>query len=340
MNTIISYANYFKLAPGMIALDKILDAESCPVSYRKYFAAEWLVERTWSDEHVSFVQNFMSSKYLDIKAICSTWYNNVYGHAVYEPPASRFVGLATPVPIIVTWSSMDTEVTLPDITLIQYELESPLSKLLSSDSYALQGIRNLQNMPMAKWIWLAMSDFDISVTSFELSRPAYHLSLWHSLQALEKLLKAVLFSQGETESSVRKYGHNIMKLAGALRAYGVIFSGRGNQIVSEISILVGGSSVRYLDDSYQSSERLLLAKKAIDAHHLLLEFLALEGMKIISILTANPLNSIATSNLVTTDNELRAKVHFEHKQMCGHSAYSKPTHALPLRQDITYPVKR
>jgi hypothetical protein len=137
MNTVISYADHFKIAPGMMALDKALDAENCPVSYRKYFAAEWLMDRTWADERISFVQNFMSSKNLDIQAICSTWYNNVYGHAVYEPPASRFVGLATPIPIIVTWSSSDSEVTLPDITLIQYELEASLSELLSSDSSAL-----------------------------------------------------------------------------------------------------------------------------------------------------------------------------------------------------------
>ena len=151
MDTVISYADHFKIAPGMMALDKALDSENCPVSYRKYFAAEWLAERTWDDEQISFVQNFMSSKDLDIQAICSTWYNNVYGHAVYEPPASRFVGLTTPVPIIVTWSSSDSEVTLSDITLIQYELKEYLSKLLQSDSAVLRGMRNLQNMPMAKW---------------------------------------------------------------------------------------------------------------------------------------------------------------------------------------------
>gem|GEM_PF-2964288 len=323
----------------MMALDKELDAENCPVPYRKYFAAEWLAERTWVDKRISSVQNFIFSKKLDIQAICSTWYNNVYGHTVYEPPASRFVGIATPVPIIVTCSSSDSEVTLPDITLIQYELEASLSKLLSSDSSVLQGIKNLQSMPMAKWIWLAMADFDISVTSFELSRPAYHLSLWHSLQALEKLLKAVLFSQGETECSVKKYRHNITKLVAALRACGVTFSERGNQIIVKISRLVGGPSVRYLDDSCQSSERISLAKKAIEAHHLLLEFLALEGMEIARILTVNPLNSIAIRTPTVTDQELRAKVHFEHKNMCGHSAYSKPTHALPMRQDLIYQGK-
>ena len=339
MNTVVSYADHFKIAPGMMALDKALDAENCPVPYRKYFAAEWLADRAWTDRSIAFVQGFMSSQNLDIQAICSTWYNNVYGHAVYEPPASRFAALVTPVPIIVTWSSADSEVTLPDITLIQYELEASLSRLLNSSSPMIQGMKCLQNMPMAKWVWLAMSDFDISVTSLELSRPAYHLSLWHSLQALEKLLKASLFSQGETESSVRKHSHNITKLVAALGAYGVTFSTRGNQVAEEIEKLVGGPSVRYVDDSYQSSERISLAKKAIEAHHLLLEFLGLEGKGISALLTANPLSSIATSNSQITDQELRARVHCEHKQMCSHSAYSKPAHALPMRQDITYPMQ-
>ena len=183
-----------------------------------------------------------------------------------------------------------------------------------------------------------MSDFDISVTSFELSRPAYHLSLWHSFQALEKLLKAALFAQGETECSVRKYNHKITALLAELSANGVVFSDRGNQIVEDICVLVGGPSVRYLDDSYQSNERISLSNNAIEAHHLLLEFLAIEGIKIANMLAASPLNSIITSKPTATDQELRSKVHFEHKQMCGHSAFSKPAHALPLRQDITHPV--
>ena len=339
MNTVISYANHFKIAPGMMALDRALDAENCPVPYRKYFATDWLVNRTWADAPIAFVQEFMSSHNVDISAVCSTWYNNVYGHAVYEPPASRFAALVTPVPVIVTWSSADSEVTLSDITLIQYELEASLSKLLSTSSTTIQGMKNLQNMPIAKWVWLAMSDFDISVTSFELSRPAYHLSLWHSLQALEKLLKAALLSQGETEKTVRKHSHDIKKLLAALGVYGVTFSNQGNQVAEKIAALVGGPSVRYVDDSCQSNERISLAEKAIEAHHLFLEFLALEGKQLANLLTASPLSSIITSNPQITDRELRAKIHSEHKQMCSHAAYTRPAHALPMRQDITHPVK-
>jgi HEPN domain-containing protein len=210
---------------------------------------------------------------------------------------------------------------------------------LQTANPSLRGMKNLQNMPMAKWIWLVMSDFDISVNSFELSRPAYHLSLWHSFQALEKLLKAVLFAKGETECSVRKYNHDVKRLLEALSTCDVMFSERGSQIVDNIYTLVGGPSVRYLDDSYQNNERISLASKAIEAHHLLLEFLAIEGKKITSILMTNPLNSITTREQAATDQELRKKVHFEHKQMCGHSAYSKPKHSLPLRQDITHPVR-
>ncbi len=317
-----------------MALDKALDSENCPVSYRKYFAAEWLVKRTWDDGPISFVQGFISSKDIDVKAICSTWYNNVYGHAVYEPPASRFIGLSTPVPIVVTLSPMDSEIILPDITLVQYEIKESLLRVLNADSFALQGMRNLQNLPMAKWVWLVMSDFDISVTSFTLSRPAYHLSLWHSFQALEKLLKSVLLSQGETESSVREYAHNLNKIVGVIGSLGIVFSERSNQIVDEISALVGGPSIRYIDDSYQNGERPLLSNKAIKAHHLFLEFLALEGIGISGILKDNPINSIHGSDPKETDHTLRTKVHSEHKKMCGHSAYSKPSDALPFRKDV------
>lgn len=338
MNTQISFADFFKLAPGLIALDRELDAEGCPVSYRKYLAAEWLTRRDCRDNTIRHVISAISDMHLDVESVCSTWYNNVYGHTVYQPPASRFIALSTPVPIAVTWGPFDSEVTIPDITLIQYELQESLFKLLNTEGVLLVGLQKFQNLPMARWVWLAMADYDISVTSFELTRPAYHLSLWHSFQTLEKLLKAALIVFGETKQSLQKHGHNIHKLISALDKHGVSLTYRGNHIAHEIENLVGGPAVRYLDSS-DRSERLILADRSVQVHHLLLEFFALEAEQIGSILSTGSTDPVCGINAQKSDLELRRKVHIEHKVMCSHSAYSKPPYALPLRQDIIHPAQ-
>jgi len=102
MNNQVSFANFFKLAPSLIALDKELDYEGCPVSYRKYLAVEWLARTNSQNEAIQKLQTSISGMGLDTKSVFSIWYENVYGHVVYEPPASRFVAISTPVPIIVT----------------------------------------------------------------------------------------------------------------------------------------------------------------------------------------------------------------------------------------------
>ncbi|MGH8127019.1 MAG: HEPN domain-containing protein [Gammaproteobacteria bacterium] len=333
-----SFADFFKLAPGLIALDKELDAEGCPVSYRKYFAVDWLTRRDWSDDKIRHAKDTIFDLDLDVQSVCSTWYNNVYGHVVYQPPASRFMAMATPVPVSVTWSPLDKEVTIRDLTLIQYELKESLCKLLDSEGALLKGLQKFQNLPMARWVWLAMADYDISVASFELTRPAYHLSLWHSLQSLEKLLKATLIVCKEDSKSLRKYLHNIPELISALDKQGVSLSSRGTQLAHDIASLVGGPAVRYLDDSLGRSERLALADRAVRAHHFLLEFFASDAENIGEILAADSTDSIFGVNSKDTDQQLRRLVHLEHKTMCSHSAYSRPPYALPLRRDVTHPV--
>ncbi|WP_133512635.1 HEPN domain-containing protein [Candidatus Thiosymbion oneisti] len=317
MSNRASFADFFKLAPGLIALDRELDAEGCPVSYRKYLAVEWLIRTDCRDNTIKQLKTAISDMDLDVQSACSTWYNNVYGHTVYEPPASRFIALSTPVPITVTWSPFDSEVTMPDITLIQYELQESLFKLLNPEGFLLVGIQKLQELPMARWVWLAMADYDISVTSFALTRPAYHLSLWHSFQALEKLLKAVLIVFGETELSLQKYSHNIHKLISALNKHGFSLTNRGTQIAHEISNLVGGPSVRYLDDSLNRSERLILADRSVRVHHLLLELFALDAERIGTMLSTGSVDSVFGINSQDSDLDLRRKVHIEHKKMCS-----------------------
>jgi HEPN domain-containing protein len=339
MNNQVSFASFFKLSSGLIALDRELDSEGCPVSYRKYLAAEWLVRNDCQNEAIFQLKTSISDMDVDAESVFSIWYNNIYGHVVYEPPASRFVAMSTPVPIIVTWSPLDLEVTMQDITLIQYELQDSLSKLLSPEGFLLVGLQKLQALPMARWVWLAMADFDISVASFELTRPAYHLSLWHSFQALEKLLKAILIAFGESPASLQKYSHNIHKLISALNNHGFSLTNCGIKIAHEISSLVGGPSVRYIDDSATRLERLDLAKRSLRVHHLLLEFFALDADQIGATLSNNSTDLALGFNSLNSDLELRQKVHMEHKKCCSHSAYSKPPYALPLRQDITYPIE-
>lgn len=339
MNNQASFAQFFKLAPGLIALDRELDAEGCPVSYRKYFAVDWLTRRDWNDNAIRNAKSLISDLDLDVRSVCSTWYNNVYGHIVYQPPASRLMAFATPVPVSITWCPIDSEITLPDITLIQYELQESLFKLLNPEGTLLIGLQKFQQLPMARWVWLAMADYDMSVTSFELARPAYHLSLWHSFQVLEKLTKAMLLVCGETHKSLREYGHSIQKLISALENKGVSLTSLGAQLAHEIENLVGGPAIRYLDDSLDRKERLALADRSLRTHHLLLEFLASDTEQIGAILSTGHIDPLFGANPQDSDMELRRKVHLEHKAMCSHSAYSKPPYALPLRQDITHPVQ-
>ena len=337
METKASFADFFALAPGLIALDKELDAEGCPVAYRKYLAADWLMRRNWRDEAIGRAGDLIVEKRFNVRSLCSVWYNNVYGHAVYQPPASRLVALSTPVPVLVTWSPLDAEVTLPDVTLIQYELENALKDLLNPDGILLEGLRKFQQLPVARWVWLAMADYDVSVSSFELSRPAYHLSLWHSFQALEKLLKAVLITFGEPPESVRKYNHDVRKLTSALTKYGVALSDTGSRLAREIEQLVGGPRVRYLDDSDNRQGRLELAERSLVVHHALLEFFASEAERIGSILSVDGTNSVVGVSPRESDQYLRSMVHMEHKARCSY-AYTRPPYAEPMRRDIVHPV--
>lgn len=338
METRTSFADFFALAPGLIALDKELDAEGCPVAYRKYLAADRLRRRNWCNEAIGRAEALITQKCLDVRSVCSVWYNNVYGHAVYQPPASRFVALSTPVPVVVTWSPLDGEVTLPDVTLIQYELEESLKELLNPDGVLLEGLRKFQQLPVARWVWLAMADYDVSVSSFELPRPAYHLSLWHSFQTLEKLLKAVLLAFGETPESVRKYNHDIGRLTSALTKRGVALTDTGSRLAQEVGRLAGGARIRYLDDSDNQRERLELAERSLVVHHWLLNFFASEAECIGSILAADGTGSVVGVSPHESDQHLRSRVHLEHKSRCSHYAYTSPPCAEPMRRDIVHPV--
>lgn len=334
-----SFADFFALAPSLIAVDRELDVEGCPVAYRKYFASDWLKHQSWRSSVIGQANILISEKDLDAEAVCSVWYNNVYGHSVYQPPASRFVAVSTPVPVVVTWSPIDHEASLPDVTLIQYELEGSIKKILRPEGALLRGLQKFQELPAAKWTWLAMADYDISVTSFELARPAYHLSLWHSLQALEKVLKAALISSGETADAVRKYNHNIERIIGVLSECGICLTSSGTQVAKEIARLVGGPSVRYEDDMSDRCSRQELAKRSLLVHHLLLEFFATDAATIGESLSDDAalyLNGLTPGQ---ADQNLRQKVHTEHKSKCSHHAYTIPPYAERQRLDVLHPMK-
>ena len=335
MTSRASFAQYFKLAPGLLALDRELDAAGCPVAHRKHIGADLLKQSALKNESASRVVTMLAEYGLDPKPILSTWYNNVYGHVVYQPPASRFLAMAIPVPIVVTWSPASSSVTLSDITLLQYELEDTLAKALDDNGPLLTGLKKLQALPLEKWVWLVMADFDTSVSSFEQARPAYHLSLWHSQQSLEKLLKAALLARGQTENQVRDYGHHAKKLLDALNSCNVSLSSAGIKLVEEIFALVGGPAVRYVDDSPDPARRLDLAGRAVRAHHLLLAFFASDCENL-----GDPLKAHAGEPLIpginmswnVTDENLRKAVHLEHQSVCSHSMYSAPPYAE--RRDV------
>jgi hypothetical protein len=333
-----SFADFFALAPSLIALDKELDAEGCPVAYRKYLASDWLMRRNWENNLIGQANTMISERDLDTEAVCSVWYNNVYGHSVYQPPASRFMALSTPVPVAITWSPVDDEVSLPDVTLIQYELEEPIKNILQPNGVILRGLRQFQELPAAKWTWLAMADYDVSVSSFELARPAYHLSLWHSLQTLEKILKAVLISSGETADTVRKYNHSIERLISALSECGVCLTSNGSQLAKEIAQLVGGPGVRYEDDMGDGRNRQELAERSLLAHHLLLKFFASDAAIISKSLSADRADFIDGLTPGQSDRDLRQMVHAEHKLRCSHHAYTMPPYAERERWDILHPL--
>lgn len=335
--TTVSFAQFFHLAPALLELDRDLDAVGCPVPYRKYIGATLLANSTLSTESVRRLSEMLSEAELAPAPILSAWYNNVYGHVVYQPPASRFVAAAVPVPVVVTWDASATSVTLPDVTLIQFAVQKILAGALRPDGPLLVGLKELQSLPVAPWIWLAMADFDVSVACFEHPRPAYHLSLWHSQQTLEKLLKAVLLAHGETEKQVREYGHDASKILDALASHAVTLSTAGATLFPSVFALVGGPSVRYLDDSPDPVTRLDLARRALRAHHMVLSFLAADGNTLGACLaagTGKPHLLGVDIAAGTTDEELRKAVHLEHQSMCSHTLYTALPYAIPERRDV------
>lgn len=335
MTTRVSFAQYFKLAPELLALDRELDAAGCPVAYRKYVGAELLKRSHLVSKSANLLLSKLAKFGLDPKSILSVWYNNVYGHVVYQPPASRFLAMAVPVPIVVTWSPGSSSVTLPDITLLQFELKETLAKALDINGPLISGLKSVQALPLAKWVWLVMADFDTSVSSFEHARPAYHLSLWHSQQCLEKLLKAVLLARGQTEQQVQRYGHRAKKILEALSSLGVNLSSTGTKLVNEIFELAGGPAVRYVDDSPDPVRRLDLARRALLAHHLLLEFFASDCEKLGTCLAADANEQVIPGINIKwniTDVDLRRAVHLEHQSMCSHTLHSAPPYAE--RRDV------
>ncbi len=336
MDTQISFATFFELAPGMLAIDRELDALGCPVAYRKYFAAGILSGcgriGTEFDVIREARQLLVHHAHLPMSA-ASTWYNNVYGHLVYEPPASKFVVVLAPRPVIALWNSAAKSVILPDMTLVQYELAPQIDAVLRVGDARLDGLCALQALPVAAWTWLAMSDYDISVESLNLSRPAYHLSLWHTSQCLEKLLKAALLAVGLTTQQVRECGHNLRRILDALVINGVNLPASALQHAQHVDDIVGGPNARYLDDLDNPKDRLLSAEKALNAHHSLLKFFATGchelGRHFPSLLPSDALVSALPREIAISD--LRVLVHREHQRMCSHGMLDSPPYGLPIR---------
>lgn len=338
---VASFAQYFQLAPALLGFDRVLDTVGCPIAYRKYVGATLLVNSTCSNKSVRVLGELLAGAGLAPTPTLSAWYNNVYGHVVYQPPASRFLAAAVPVPIVVTWDANAISVTLPDITLIQFEIHEVLASALRPDGPLLTGLKNLQSLPLAPWVWLAMADFDVAVACFEHPRPAYHLSLWHSQQTLEKMLKAVLLALGETEKQIREYGHDVGKILDALASHAVTLSPTGVSLARDVFALVGGPGVRYLDDSPNPATRLDLAQRALRAHHMVLTFLAADGENLTTILAARTRKPSILGVEITdglTDEDLRRAVHAEHQSMCSHSLYTAPPYAIPERKDVEMPI--
>jgi HEPN domain-containing protein len=339
-----TFDQFFQLAPALLSLDKELDSVGCPIAYRKHVGATLLANPTFSTEAVQCLSKMLAVKGLAAAVVLSAWYNNVYGHVVYQPPASRFLVAAVPVPIVATWDASARSVLLPDITLIKFEIQDELNKCLNPNSSLLSGLKALQALPAAPWVWLAMADFDISVACFEHPRPAYHLSLWHTQQTLEKLLKAMLLAHGETEEQIRKIGHDLDKVLNAVALRVVSLSTDGVAHVHEVFKLVGGPSIRYLSDSPDPATRIDLAQRALQAHHLTLRFLAADGDTIGAFLAPRIGRyrilgvNITADATDTTDAELRKAVQLEHQSMCSHELYTAPPYAIRERRNVALPI--
>jgi HEPN domain-containing protein len=342
MNTQISFSIYFEFASGLIALDKELDAIGCPIAYRKYLAVDWLTHCKTTDTLIDNVSRRIKELDLCVETVTKTWYNSVYGHVVYLPPASKLIVFATPIPVTATWSARSNSIILPDLTLIQFEFQDALAAIVNFNNPLFDGLKKFQALPAAQWVWLSMADYDLSVSSFELPRAAYHLSLWHTLQCIEKLLKAVLLAHGESDAIIRSCSHNISRIVNTLETRGISLTSLGQQLAKDIEHLVGGPGTRYVDDSNNREERLDLASRALEAHHLLLRFFASDcgnlGAKILSGRIFNQEKLYTHKEF--SDENFRELVHLEHETMCSHSAYSAPPYAMPIRQNITYPINR
>jgi HEPN domain-containing protein len=335
MLTQISFATLFELAPGMLALDQELDSLGCPIAYRKYFAEDWLTSVGDAPNVPRLIRKaakLVARLDLCPAATARTWYNNVYGHDVYVVPASKLIAGVAPRPIVAIWDGGSKSALLPDITLIQYELEATLADALKPSSPLLAGLTAFQNVPSAPWAWLAMTDYDMSVMSFELPRPAYHLSLWHTYQCLEKFLKAGLLAQGDTVKDVTKHNHRLDFILSALLSHEISLTPRGEALAYEIQTLVGGPGTRYVDDSNDKKVRLNLAKRALRAHHALLEFFATDCATLVDCILSGAATppGVVHSHHNHPSSDFRQLVQKEHSQLCSHAMFQVPPYAIPV----------
>ena len=325
MTKTLSYSQYFELADGLLALDSKLDASGVPIPFRKYIGRDWLIPSNETRQDVASgriqdAANKIQALGASPEEALSVWYNDLYGHVVYEPPASSFIAALLPHAVVLTYDSYSKQLVQPDVTIVLPVSQPLLETFRDPNHELLRGLGGLQNLPSAKWIWLSMSDYDVSVAVLRLPRPAYHLALWHTLQCLEKCLKAVLLAHGSTEDQLRKFNHNIAKILTALNTKQLVLSASGQKIALEIEAAVGGPSTRYVDDTVaMGAERIKLRDAAINAHHLLLRFFALESKAITHYLLTGPATDPGVLHLhhEFPDGDFRALVYREHATRCN-----------------------
>lgn len=280
---ILTYDDFDVLHPRLAFLDDYLDCAGVPVCYRKYCIRQLLLDCTFGEpyrldegvlEASLAINDRLLRRGLSADAV-RRWYADVYEHLSVRPPVSGFVSGFTPQPLVISTEHLSQQgVCFPGARASESLAACVWDNLISSRPEVVQGLGVLSALVPTRWVLLAMANYDMSVSCFRQAKPAFHLAMWETEQALEKLLKAVLIAKGFPEPNVKALGHYDDKILPALSSQGVALSVSGQTLVSKI-LTKGNASVRY-EEAENRQARAQQKALALELHHDFLAFCHLE----------------------------------------------------------------
>jgi len=262
------------------AADDYLDGHGTPVAFRRHFIREWCQRSDGAfDGHPK--QKLMQEGLSALKAAGLTrgydalvhWYYDIYGELAYRPPFSALLGRVGKGHFFELRMGESAAQFLGPKTLVNESRVKSETQRLLSEATPTEGLFALRRLPFTVWTQMAAAEYDASLAALFASRPSYHLSMWSSHQAVEKILKAVLVAHGWQERQLAtKVNHNLVVAASEIEALGFPFPPAALTALKRLSERCG-PAVRYAED-YTEAKRIALRDKAWQAHRDLLQFAA------------------------------------------------------------------